>query len=75
MSDFVVSVTIVLLFLQFLLWVLVTIDVRGAENPNLKWFAIVTLSPGIGLLVSSWYFSNRSDLRGGTDDARDASDD
>ncbi|WP_049970527.1 hypothetical protein [Haladaptatus cibarius] len=75
MSDFVVSVFIVVFFVQFLLWVVMEIDIRGTENPNLKWFARIALSPGVGLLVSVWYFFNRSDLRGGSDGARDADDD
>lgn len=75
MSDFVVSVLIVVFFVQFLLWVIMEIDVRGAKDSNLKWFARVALSPGIGLLVSVWYFFSRSDLHGSSDGARDAGDD
>lgn len=59
MAQLVVSVLIVLLLIQFLLWILMEIDVWDTEDPTLRWFAIVAIFPVIGLFVSAWYFTKR----------------
>jgi uncharacterized membrane protein YhaH (DUF805 family) len=59
MAPFVVSVLLVLLLVQFLLWTVMEVDVRRTEDTTLQWFAIVAIFPVIGLFVSTWYFSNR----------------
>ena len=59
MTQLVVSVLIAFLLIQSFLWVLMAIDVRGTDDPTLRWFATVAIFPVIGLFVSVWYFTNR----------------
>lgn len=67
MSGIVTSGFIVLLLLQFFLWVGMEIDVKRSENGDLRWFAAAGIFPVIGLGVSLWYVLNRRDLRDTSD--------
>lgn len=58
MADPVVSGLLVLLSLQFLLWVAMSLDVRGAEDPTAAWAARVAILPVVGLVASVWYFAS-----------------
>jgi Ni/Fe-hydrogenase subunit HybB-like protein len=71
MRDVLVAALVVLLGVQFVLWVLVEIDVRGVDDPDLRWLAVAALFPVVGLVASTWYVGGEGQLFYPTDRFRD----